>query len=265
MKIGIVGHGYVGHAVEEFFKGHHEVIWYDPYQEGSCQKDDINLCDLAVVCVFTPTGSRGECDVSIVEEVVNWITTPLILIKSTVAIGTVERLRRETGKRIVFSPEYIGEGKYDAGIYNFNRSMRNHSFYIFGGDPKDTRELVNIFTPIGGPTRKYFQTDATTAEIVKYAENGYFATKLTFCYELNQICEAFGSDYNTVRELWLADPRINCSHTSVFQTQAPPFDGKCLPKDLKALVCSAEEQGYLPELLKEVLRSCDRIREIREK
>ena len=264
MKIGVVGYGYVGHAVFDFFKDHYDVIWYDPFKDGSCTQEDINQCNVAVVCVFTPTGPKGECDVSTVEEVINWIKSPLILIKSTVAIGTTQRLRQETGKRIVFSPEYIGEGKYDPGQYTFNRSMLNHGFYTFGGDLSDTREMVDLFVPVTGPNKKYYQTDSTTAEIVKYMENAFFATKLTFCYEMDQICNAYGVDYNVVRELWLADPRVNTSHTCVFKTQGPPFDGKCLPKDLKALVQSAEQSGYLPELLKEVLSSCDRLQKIRQ-
>ena len=80
MKIGIVGYGYVGKAMYNYFKGHYETIFYDPFIEGSCTKEEINECNLAVVCVFTPTGEDGKCDTSIVEEVIEWINTPLILI-----------------------------------------------------------------------------------------------------------------------------------------------------------------------------------------
>ena len=63
MKIGIVGYGYVGKAVYEYFKTHYRVMFYDPYVEGSVTKEEINQCDLGVVCVFTPSKPNGDCDI----------------------------------------------------------------------------------------------------------------------------------------------------------------------------------------------------------
>lgn len=265
LKIGIVGYGYVGKAMFEYFRTHYDVIYYDPYVAGSCTKEEINACDLGVVCVFTPSKEDGECDVSIVEYTMEWLNTPLILIKSTVKIGTTERLIRATGKRIVFSPEYIGESTYDTGHFNFNKSMKNHSFYTFGGRPEDTAELVEIFQIISGPTKVYKQTNATAAEIAKYMENAFFSAKLIFCYEFAEICKANGVDFNEVRECWLLDPRIGPSHTCVFKNKQYPFDGKCLPKDLKAVVQQSNEIGYRPEFLEEVLKSNERLHDLRTK
>jgi UDPglucose 6-dehydrogenase len=264
MKIGIVGYGYVGKAMFNYFKDHYDVIFYDPYVNGSCSIKDINECHLAVVCVFTPSRENGECDVTIVDEVISWIESPLILIKSTVKVGTTEVLKKKYNKRIVFSPEYIGESTYDTGYFNFNKSMKNHSFYTFGGDRSDTREMVDIFMVISGPTKTYKQTDATSAEIAKYMENAFFSTKLVFCYEFAEICKQYKVDYNEVRECWLLDPRIGASHTSVFYNKDVPFDGKCLPKDLKAIVQSSEEAGYKPEFLKSVLDNNERIKDVRK-
>lgn len=263
MKIGIVGYGYVGKAMYNYFKDHYETIFYDPFVEGSCKQEDINKCYLAVVCVFTPSKEDGECDISIVEEVINWIATPLILIKSTVKVGTTKYLKEKTHKRICFSPEYIGESTYDTGYYNFNKNTKCHSFYTFGGDRNDTKELVSMFQIISGPTKTYKQTDETAAEIAKYMENAFFSTKLVFCYEFDQICKSYGVDFNEVRECWLLDPRIGASHSCVFMNKTVPFDGKCLPKDLKAIVSSSEKQNYDPLFLKEVLKSNERIGDIR--
>jgi UDP-N-acetyl-D-mannosaminuronate dehydrogenase len=91
-KIGIVGNGYVGKAFYNFFKSHYEVFIYDPAYNLSNTKDDINKCDLAVVCVPTPENEDGSCNTTIVEESINWIQTPLILLKSTVEVGTTDRL-----------------------------------------------------------------------------------------------------------------------------------------------------------------------------
>jgi UDPglucose 6-dehydrogenase len=264
MKIGIVGYGYVGKAMFEYFKNTYTTIYYDPYVSGSCSKEDINNCDLAVVCVFTPSKENGECDITIVEDVVSWIESPLILIKSTVKVGTTKYLKDKYNKRICFSPEYIGESTYDTGYFNFNKSVKNHSFFTFGGNKNDTRELVNIFQVISGPTKTYKQTDETTAELAKYMENAFFSTKLVFCYEFDQICKKFQVDYNELRECWLLDPRIGHSHSSVFINKDTPFDGKCLPKDLKAIIQVSEENNYEPKFLKEVLESNDRITNLRK-
>lgn len=264
MKIGIIGYGYVGKAMFEYFSGQFDVIYYDPFINGSSSKEEINKCDLGVVCVFTPSKENGECDISIVEETIDWLETPLILIKSTIKIGSTKKLKEKTGKRICFSPEYIGESLYDTGKYNFNKSMKNHTFYTFGGEKKDTNELVNIFQIISGPSKIYKQTDETSAEIAKYMENAFFSTKLVFCYEMNEICKINNVNYNEVRECWLLDPRIGVSHTSVFSNKTEPYDGKCLPKDIKALIQQSNEQGYNPSFLEEVEKSNKRIGDLRK-
>jgi UDPglucose 6-dehydrogenase len=263
-RIGIVGYGYVGKAMFEYFKGHYDVCFYDPYVQGSVDKATINACDLAVVCVFTPSLPDGGCDVSIVDETIAWLQTPLILIKSTVKIGTTKHLQEKYHKPLCFSPEYIGESTYDTGVFNFNKSMKNHTFYTFGGDKDITRKMVDIFMVVSGPSKIYKQTDATSAEIAKYMENAFFSTKLVFCYEMYEICRANNVDYNEVRECWLLDPRMGPSHSAVFQNKTVPYDGKCLPKDIKALISQSKEVGYTPCFLQEVEKSNSRIEGIRK-
>src|ERR1035441_7120156 len=114
MKIGIVGHGTVGSAMARLFCQHrrHEMNIYDkvrqPY-DGADRKIAVNTSDVVFLCVPTPTATDGvSCDVSAVEECVDWITPP-ICIRSTVIPGTVDRLAAETGKTISFCPEYLGE------------------------------------------------------------------------------------------------------------------------------------------------------------
>lgn len=264
MKVAIVGYGYVGKAMFEFFKSKYDTIFYDPYLSDSCTKDQVNERELAVICCPTNEREDGSCDTRIVEEVIDWIESELILIKSTVAVGTTKRLKEKTGKRIVFSPEYIGESDYCTDKYDFNKFVVRTPFFTFGGDKEDTQRMVEIATPIGGPMKRYVQTDSTSAEIAKYMENTFFATKLVFCYEFAEIARANGCDFNEVRELWLLDPRINRSHTSVFATNTEPYSGKCLPKDTKAIVTDSDGKGYSANLLKEVIASNRRIGEQRE-
>ena len=268
--VGVVGYGYVGKAMVRFLEGHYDVLVYDPQSEeirGAAtfvEREQINECDVAFVCVPTPSTASGECDTSIVEEVVGWLETPLILIKSTVSIGTTERLRRETGKRIVFSPEYCGESSYWTP-YDFHTEVKSTPFFIFGGEPKDTSELVDLYMPITGPTKTYRQTTSRSAESAKYMANVFFATKILFCYEMSELLQAMGVDYNEVRDLWMLDPRLNSMHTSVFSTNEVPFSGKCFPKDTKALVKDAERSGYEAKFLKEVLVSNQRLGTLRKK
>lgn len=258
-SIGIVGYGYVGKAMHRFFSDHYKIYIYDPYVCGHypTTKEDINSCDLAVVCVPTPSSEDG-CDISIVEDVISWIKSPLILLKSTVPPGTTNYLQMQTEKRIVFSPEYCGESSYWTP-YKFHTDVKETPFFIFGGDPSDTSELVDFFLPVTGPVKTYRQTSARAAEMAKYMENCFYATKITFCYEMAQICEKSDIDFNEVRELWLLDPRINPMHTAVFKGNKKPFSGKCLPKDLSALTSYARSIGYEASLLNEVASSNERI------
>ena len=89
-------------------------VVYDKYQPlYSTYQEAANECKLSIICVPTPENpDDGSCDISIVEEVVTWIETPLILIKSAVAPGTTDFLRTKYDKRITVSPEYFGESTY---------------------------------------------------------------------------------------------------------------------------------------------------------
>lgn len=257
IKVGVVGcAGYVGKAMVRFFSNKYEVCGVDAsFEEEFLERAWENLnntATLGVVCVPTESREDGSCDTTIVEEVVDKLETPLILIKSTVAPGTVDRLREKTGKRIVFSPEYCGESDYNPG-HNFLNVVANEPFYIFGGEPEDRRAVLEIVQRIGGPTKKYMQCTAKEAETIKYFENTFLGVKVVLVYEFHQICKALGVDWNTVREGWLLDPRINPSHTSVFADNMYPYGGKCLPKDIKALAAAAREAGYEPGFIRDTI------------
>lgn len=261
-KVAVIGYGYVGQAIHGYFNNHFEVLFYDPEKEASASFEAINQADLAVVCVPTPMKEDGTCDVSIVEETFKWLKVPLVLIKSTVLPGTTKRLQElYPEKNIVFSPEYIGEGKYEIPQgkgYPDPTDMKKHDFFIFGGKKAGVEKVVEFFKKVSGPDPRYMKTDSTTAEVCKYAENAFLATKVTFCNELYEICKAMGVDYDEMREMWLMDGRIGRSHTAVFKNSRG-FGGKCLPKDVNAIVKATERAGYSPTLLKAVLSTNDAI------
>lgn len=274
-KIAVIGYGYVGKAVAEFFKQQYHVAVFDPayppelepsheeagiyfYREESLLRD----LEAVLICVPTEMKEDGSADTSIVEHVIRTIEAPLFIIKSTIPPGTTKRLAKETGKNLVFSPEYIGEGKYHMPVwkgYPHPTDMRQHNFFIFGGDREDTQKAIQVFLPIAGPDAFFAQTDPTTAELTKYMENSWGATKVTFANEFYEIAEVFGVQYEELRELFLLDKRTERIHTAVFRDKRG-FGGKCFPKDVNAIVKVTEKAGYIPELLKEVLSSNKKFR-----
>jgi len=113
---------------------------------------------------------------------------------------------------------------------------------------------MKFFLPKLGPSKVYRQTSARTAELTKYMENTWFCTQVIFANEFARIASSIGVDYLELRELWGLDPRVSKSHTLVFE-ENPGFGGKCLPKDIKAVISSAKSAGYEPEFLEAVWQS----------
>lgn len=251
MSIGIIGLGYVGKYVWHFFSlVNNEIYVYDTNMHGLVK--DMNevkakTADIIFICVPTPMAEDGSCDTSIVEQVINECSDKsLICIKSTVSVGFTEAMKESTGKRIVFSPEYAGESTYFTP-YDFHKDMVKSDYFIFGGDKKDCSELIDLYMPIAGPTKKYIITDSKSAEMCKYVENSFFALKVIFCNQIKDACEVLGLDYNEVRELWLFDSRINPMHTMV--TEKRGYGGKCFPKDVIALIRTINKNGGALPLL----------------
>lgn len=275
MKVAIIGNGYVGKAYRKFFPDavmydrHIPVYLVQPAIPGFVpeiigeedNKGMVNDCDLAIVCVPTKMNEDGSCDISIVEEVIQWLETPLILIKSTIPPGTTKMLKKKTGKRICHSPEYVGEGGYFVPFWEFPdpREPKYHSFMIIGGDPKDREDILQFFYPVLGATKTYYQVDETTSELIKYMENAAIATKVTLCNEFYNIAKAFGVNYSQVREGFVLDERQGKMFTVVYKNRRG-FDGKCLPKDTNAIVKASKKVGYKAEFLEDVLKNNERIR-----
>lgn len=132
--------------------------------------------------------------------------------------------------------------------------MRDTRFIIAGGTRQECEYIFNIFEPILGPYAQYFNCTPTEAEIIKYMENSFLATKVSFVNEFYEISQLYNADWHKVREGWLLDERIGRAFSSVFVNDRG-FGGKCLPKDVNAIVAASEDNGYTPKLLKQVLDS----------
>jgi len=250
-KVAIVGYGDVGHALHDLFPA--AVIYDEPLKLGA--RDDVNGCRFAFVAVPTPEGLDGECDTSVVEDVVGWLDVDHIVIVSTIAPGTTERLVRDTGKRIVFQPAY-GPG---AGPDHPFSDLRRMRWLILGGERAHTIPVADLYKRVYNAETAVWQTTARTAELTKYMENAFLAMKVTFCNEFYDIASVLGVDYNELRELWLQDPRIGRSHTFVFPEDRG-YGGKCLPKDVSALIHAATVHGYQPSLLSAMAETNARFR-----
>lgn len=257
-SIGIVGaSGYVGSAFNRMVGDRYNVILYDPkLGDVSATKEQINKCDLVVVSVPTPMSQefkevRGiniyNADISILQSCIEWIEAPVILIKSTIPVGTVDKLKKKYNKRIVFSPEYVGEGKYKVSQrMDFQTDMSATPFLILGGDNEDCNYIIDLLLPILGPEKRYFKVDAKTAEFIKYKENDYFAHKVVWANEFKEEAKALGVDFYNAWQGWSLDPRVDVMHTAVFPDNKG-FAGFCLPKDTNALAYTLIEAGYIPE------------------
>lgn len=246
MKIGIVGIGVVGSAMERLLRRarRHTVVLFDKFKpeiSGEVQKRRINECDLVFLTVSTPTASDGiSCDLGAVEECVGWIEAP-ICIRSTIVPGTCDRLHAETGKQIAFSPEYLGETSFHPW-----REEGMCGFLIIGG-PDDVADLVTSAYEGSLPAGTQFhRTTAIAAELCKYMENCFLATKVAFVNQFYDIAQILNVEFEEVRKLWLVDPRIGESHTIV--TTERGFRGRCLPKDISAMVAAMRPFGGAPLL-----------------
>lgn len=248
-EVAIIGDGYVGRGMLKIFPD--AVVYDEP--KGVGNRECVNECELAIVCVPTPMSEDKSCDTSIVEDVVSWVETPIILIKSALSPGTADRLKKKYGKRIVVSPEYMGEGHYyTPPKYPDPHNPISHGFVILGGTDEDCSEVADILVPILGPTARFRFVTSLEAEVIKYAENTWGAMKVTFANELREACEVLGANWHQVREGWIDDPRVEPMHTAVFKKKKG-YGGKCFPKDTWGFYKVCEKNGYIPKLIKAML------------
>lgn len=233
VKAAIVGVGHVGSAMHQLLP---DAILYDPMRKiGS--REAVNRAQLAFVCVPTPSAPDGSCDTTAVEEVIAWVQTPLIVIRSTVSVGFTAEMGKKYGKRIVFQPEYYGETPGHPYA-----DLRTRGWITLGGAPEDTREVAAFYRSVYPDGITILQSDSGAAELAKYMTNAFLASKVIFCNEMYDLAGRCGVSYEEARRLWLADGRIGQSHTLVFPDDRG-YGGSCFPKDVRALLSIAREAG----------------------
>lgn len=260
LKVGIVGHGFVGKATDYGFSIKTEKFIVDPLINTNIkQLSDFNP-DVVFVCVPTPMGLSGKQDSSIIESVVEELTEEcsdsIIVIKSTVLPSILDILVN-VNRDIIYNPEFLREK-------HANDDFVNSDMIILGGN-KDISSQVSkyYFDHSSCTSKQHIFTDISTASLLKYSINTFLATKVLFFNEINEIFEKFDSNdsWQSFTQTMSRDKRIGFSHMNV-----PGHDGKkgfggaCFPKDTIALIKYAESIGVDLQTLKTVFNKNNEIR-----
>lgn len=267
-QLGIIGYGIVGNALAYGFsqpeiKDDYEIRFYDKFKETESLESVVGSSEFIFICLPTPMkDDESGIDLSIIEEMVAEITKltdgtdKIIIIKSTVAPGTTASLEKKYPESLfAMNPEFLTEANY---LEDFIAADRN---VVGANNDLTSRRIVALYKQ-RFPQTKVFQTDTTTAEMVKYMANAYLSTKVIFANEIYEICQALGIKYEEVKSIVVGDHRIFDSHLEV--TTSRGFGGKCFPKDIIALIGRAKELNIDPKLLETVWDINKKIRKVRD-
>jgi len=225
--------------------------------------DAVRHTDLALVCVGTPSQPNGGIDLRYVKRVCEQIGkvlathagAPVIVMRSTMLPGTmrdivIPLLEKHSGKKageefgVCINPEFLREG---TAVHDYYHPPKT----VIGEINKASGELVaTLYSKIPGPM---IRTDIETAEMVKYADNGWHALKVGFANEVGSLCKALEVDAHKVMEIFCQDQKLNLS--PYYLKPGFAFGGSCLPKDLRALLYKAKTLDVSLPILASVLPS----------
>ena len=218
----------------------------------------VSNSDIIFICVGTPTKKNGNtADLKNVFNVVKEIKKSIskykvIVTKSTVPVTTGDKIEKMLIKLkekklidIVSNPEFLREGE---AIRDFIYPDR---IIIGTNSEKANKILKSLYMPIIKKTSKYFKTSRRGAELIKYASNGFLATKITYINELANLCEKTGVDIKDISLGMGSDQRIG----GRFLRAGPAYGGSCFPKDTKALIDTANQFKIDLSIIKCVVKS----------
>jgi len=221
----------------------------------------IKNCDMIFVTVGTPQTPLGAIELSMIKKATTTIgqiirkskKSPIIFIKSTVVPGTAENvilpiLEKKSGKKsnrdfgIISNPEFLQES-------NAIRDTKYPHAIVLGGKQSKYMKKAKMFFSKMHPNVPIVITNFQTAEMIKYANNSFLATKISFINQLSNICQNIpGTNIDDVAKIIGLDPRIG----KLFLNAGPGYGGSCLPKDISALINFADKIGVNPMLLNAV-------------
>ena len=263
-KIGIIGRGFVGSAVEFGFSPNTgcdaelRVYDKDPSKSLHSLEETVNESDIIFLSVPTPSNKDGSMNLDIVKQVLQEISDVnqnphnIILLRSTVTPGTTRKLQEHFNNiRIIFNPEFLTErsAKFD---------FINQSRFILGCGDSDfekyqTEEVADLFRDRFGDSISIIETNFETAELIKYMNNCFFATKVSFLNEMYQIAKKSGVDWDMALDGFVRDGRVGHSHMNVPGPDGKMgFGGSCFPKDIQAIINYGESLDLNMNTLKGV-------------
>ncbi|RKT54046.1 UDP-glucose dehydrogenase family protein [Saccharothrix australiensis] len=184
--------------------------------------------EFAYLCLPTPTGEHGEADLSAIDAVLDQVEPAgcVLVVKSTVPIGTADRIARAQRVPVVSNPEFLREGH---AVDDFLRPQR---IVVGADDETAARRVLDLY-----PDAPALVTDRASAELVKYASNCFLAMKLSYVNSLAELCERAGADIDDVTEGMRLDERIGAA----FLRPGPGWGGSCFPKDTRALLSTSDD------------------------
>jgi UDPglucose 6-dehydrogenase len=225
--------------------------------------DAISRSRAIFIAVGTPPKPDGSANLTYVENVARTIAEhmngpKLVITKSTVPIGTgrmIAQILEESGNgqkgSVVSNPEFLREG---SAIEDFLKPDR---VVIGASDEESVALMREIYAPLHSLEIPFVVTNVESAELIKYAANGFLATKISFINEVAQICERVGGNVQDVALGMGLDTRIGPK----FLQAGPGFGGSCFPKDSSAMATIARAYGYPFQIMEAVLRVNDDIKQ----
>ena len=257
VRIGVIGKGFVGTAVSHGFSHQTgygaDIKIYDknPAKSQNSLEETVNESDYLFLSVPTPSAKDGTIDLSIVESVLESINNVndndnnIVLLRSTVTPGTTESMQKKyPNLRFVFNPEFLTERSASFDFINQTR-------VILGGEIENTEKVKKLYRDRFGEYLPVLQTSFQTAELIKYMNNLFFATKVSFLNEMKLLSDEIGVDWDDAVEGFILDGRIGHSHISVPGPDGKfGFGGSCFPKDIQALINFGEQNGIEMNVLK---------------
>jgi UDPglucose 6-dehydrogenase len=215
------------------------------------------------IAVGTPPKADGSADLKYVQQVAHTIAEhmngpKLVITKSTVPIGTGrlnEQIIADSGTphkaSIVSNPEFLREGSAIEDV------MKPERVVIGASDDESADLMKEIYAPLHSLEIPFVVTNVESSELIKYAANGFLATKITFINEIAQVCERVGANVHDVAIGMGLDSRIGPK----FLQAGPGFGGSCFPKDTSAMADISRTHGYEFQIMEAVLRVNDDIKQ----
>lgn len=261
-KIGIIGYGIVGQALANGFSKD-EIRFYDKYKDSETLEKVVKGSEFIFITLPSPMfADESGIDLSIIDENISKIaplasgTDKIIVIKSTVTPGTILNYEKKYPKVLfAFNPEFLREEHFMEDFLHPDRTI------IGANNDLVSRRLLVLYKT-RFPNVPIFQTDPTTAEMVKYMANAYLAMKVIFANQMHDLCQALGIKYEEVKKLMTADSRIEDTHLDV--TTERGFGKKCFPKDIVALIGLAKQKGIDLSLLEKTWEINKKIRKVHD-